>query len=70
MLSLQNIILFSFHSLIFYLEIHKHPGASNEREWGNSSLKRTYVEGGGEGVYIYKMNRDEQGGGADQKLEV
>ena len=53
MLSLQNIILFSFHSLIFYLEIHKHPGTSNEREWGNSSLKRTYVEGGRERGYIY-----------------
>ena len=56
MLSLQNIIIFSFHSLIFYLEIHKHPGIMR-----------------GSGVthhYIYKMNRDEQGGGADQKLEV
>ena len=42
MLSLQNIILFSFHSLIFYLEIHKHPGTSNEMLRG----------GGRGGIYI------------------
>ena len=49
MFSLQKIILFFFHSLIFHSKIHKDPGTFFEMGWGNSSLKRTHVEAGGSG---------------------
>ena len=62
-------LLYFIYSLIFHSKIYKDPGTFFERGWGNSSLKRSYVEGGeGEGVYTYKMNRDEQGGGSRSKI--
>ena len=63
-------LLYFIYSLIFHSIVPKHLGTFFERGWGNSSLKRKYVEGEEEGVYTYKMNRDEQGGAADQKLQV
>ena len=71
MLSLQKIIIFSFHSLIFHSKIHKHPGTFIEKRWGNSSLKRTYVERVRVRGYIHiKWAGMNKMGEANQKLEV
>ena len=69
MLSLRKIILFTFHSLIFHSKNHKHPRTFLRRGGGNSSLKRTYVEGGRGYIHI-KWTGMKKVRAADQKLEV
>ena len=46
-------LLYFIYSLIFHSKIHKDPGTFFEKGWGNSSLKRTFVERGRERGYIH-----------------
>ena len=63
--SLQKIIIFSFHSVIFHSKIHNHPGTFF---WEGLGQLKENIWGEGEGVYTYKMIRDEEGGGNGSKI--